>query len=125
MLFWEPLFWYQIDPLFYSMPLDYVKIFHLILVGVLLCFIGFWGVFFYYERLSLIHFLLLLELILLGLNLILIGISYSCSNPVGFLLIFFFLTLAAAESAIGLSLLIIFYRVRDETLLTRFNRLFG
>jgi NADH-quinone oxidoreductase subunit K len=125
MLFWEPLLWYQIDPLFYTLSVDYVKLFHLLLVGLLLVFIGFFGICFYYERLSVIHFLLLLEVILLGLNLITIVVAQYYSNPIGFLLIFFFLTLAAAESAIGLTLLILFYRVREETLLQNLNRLFG
>jgi NADH-quinone oxidoreductase subunit K len=125
MLFWEPLLWYQIDPLFYTLAVDYVKLFHLLIVGLLLFFVGFFGILFYYERLSVIHFLLLLELILLGLNLITVVIAQYYLNPVGFLLIFFFLTLAAAESALGLSLLILFYRVREETLLQNLNKLFG
>lgn len=124
MFFWEPLFWYQIDPLFYSLPMDFIKLFHLLLIGLLLVFIGICGIFFYYDRLSVIHLLLLLELILLGLNLITIAVVYFYSNPLGFLLVFFFLTLAAAESAIGLSLLILFYRVREQTMLHNFNKLF-
>lgn len=125
MLFWEPLFWYQIDPLFYSLSADYLQYFHLLLVGCLLVFIGVCGLFFFYRELTFIHILLVLELILLGLSLITLVFAYYYSNPLGFLLVYIFLMLSAAESALGLSLLITFYRVREETLLTSFNRLFG
>lgn len=124
MLFWEPILWYQVDPLFYSLTVDFINLYHLFVLGILLIFVGVCGLFFFSMQFSVIHTLLLFELILLGLNLITIVISYYCVNPIGFLLVYFFLTLAAAESAIGLSLLILFYRIREDTLLVAFNRLF-
>jgi NADH-quinone oxidoreductase subunit K len=123
-MFWEPLFWYQIDPLFYSVSLDFLKLYQLTVIGVLLLGISVFGIFFYSRILSLIQLLLLLELALLGFNLLAIAITFFFSNPLGLLLIYFFLTLAAAESALGLTLLILYYRLREDTLLTTFNRLF-
>jgi NADH-quinone oxidoreductase subunit K len=123
LVMWEPLFWYQTDPLFYSISINFVNLYHLSLIGISLILIGIFGIFFYSWDLSFVHLLLLLELILLGFSLITIVVTYVVSNPLGFLLVYFLLTLAAAESAIGLSLLILFYRVREDTLLVGFNRI--
>jgi NADH-quinone oxidoreductase subunit K len=75
-----------------------------------LFFIGLLGVFI--VRRSLIIVLLSIELLLLAVNLNFILFSCLNNDVYGQLFSFFILTVAAAEAAIGLSLLVIFFRTK-------------
>jgi len=61
-------------------------------------------------RYSLIHILIEIELLLLSVNLNFILISLHLDDAVGLIFSLFILVIAAAESAIALALLVIFYR---------------
>lgn len=57
-----------------------------------------------------------IELLLLSLNLNFVNFSIYLNDFYGQLFSFFILTIAAAESAIGLALIILFYRTRGSIL---------
>jgi NADH-quinone oxidoreductase subunit K len=63
---------------------------------------------------SVLTVLICLELILLSLNLNFITFSVYFDDILGQLFSLFILTVAAAESAIGLAIIIIYYRVRGN-----------
>lgn len=104
---------------FFETPLIGTPLFYF-LIGFGLFLIGFYGLMFL--RTNLISLLLAVELMLLGLSLCFIIIFIQLpfmdagflvgqvKEPVGLLLAFFFLTLAAAESAIGLALIILVFQ---------------
>ena len=64
------------------------------------------------NRQSVITLLMSLELMLLGINMSLITSSIYLNDLIGQMFPLFILTIAAAESAIGLAILITFYRIR-------------
>jgi len=78
----------------------------------LLFFVGFWGILF--NRRSLIVILICIELLLLAVNLQLIFSSLIFDDLFGYAFSLFVLSTAAAESAIGLSLLVGYYRARGS-----------
>ncbi len=66
------------------------------------------------NRKSIIHIIMCVEIVLLSLNLNFIVFSIYLDDLYGQIFALFVLTVAAAESAIGLALLIIYYRVRGS-----------
>jgi NADH-quinone oxidoreductase subunit K len=64
------------------------------------------------NRKNLIVLLMSIELILLSVNTNFIAFSYFLHNYIGQVFVFFVLTVAAAEAAIGLSILVVLYRHR-------------
>jgi len=66
------------------------------------------------NRQNILTVLICLELILLSLNLNFITFSVYFDDILGQLFSLFILTVAAAESAIGLAIIIIYYRVRGS-----------
>lgn len=64
------------------------------------------------NRKNLIVFLMSIELILLSVNTNFIAFSYFLRNVVGELFVFFVLTVAASEAAIGLAILVVLYNKR-------------
>jgi len=83
-------------------------------LNLALCFfvIGLMGVVF--NRKSIILVLLSLELLLLAVNLQFMALSYLMNDIDGQVFSFFVLTVAAAESAIGLAILVVYYRLRGN-----------
>jgi NADH-quinone oxidoreductase subunit K len=79
-------------------------------LSVLLFFIGLFG--FFGTRTNIITLLMALELALLAINLNFITFSSLFDDAVGQVFAFLVLTVAAAESAIGLAILVIYYRLR-------------
>jgi NADH-quinone oxidoreductase subunit K len=79
-------------------------------VGVFL--IGIYGIFL--NRRNVIIMLMSLELMLLAINLNFIIFSAYLDDLVGQILALLILTVAGAESAIGLALLVIYYRIRGS-----------
>ena len=71
---------------------------------------GIWGIFL--NRKNIILMLMSIELNLLAVNLNFLHFSDYLDDLVGQLFALLLLTVAAAESAIGLALLVIYYRVR-------------
>lgn len=62
------------------------------------------------NRKNMINLLMSIELILLAVNTNFIAFSYFLNNLIGQVFVFFVLCIAAAEAAIGLAILVIFYR---------------
>ena len=82
--------------------------------NILLFFIGLIGVIL--NRRNILIILMCVELLLLSLNMNFILFSVYLDDLYGQLFSFFILTVAAAESAIGLAIIIIYYRVRGSIL---------
>lgn len=82
----------------------------LIYYSLILILIGLWGI--VVVRNNLINLLLAVELMLFGISFLFIFFSLFFDDLVGQLMSFFILTIAASESAIGLALLIFYYRLR-------------
>jgi len=59
---------------------------------------------------NIIVLLMSIELILLAVNTNFVAFSYFLGNYTGQVFVFFVLTVAAAEAAIGLAILVVFYR---------------
>ena len=81
----------------------------LILAAVLFC-ISVAGIFI--NRKNVIILLMCIELMLLSVNLNFIAFSHFLGNIGGQVFVFFILTVAAAESAIGLAILVVLFRNR-------------
>ena len=62
------------------------------------------------NRKNVIILLMAIELMLLAVNLNFIAFSYYLGDPAGQVFVFFILTVAAAESAIGLAILVVLFR---------------
>lgn len=80
---------------------------YLILASLLFC-IGVSGVIL--NRKNLIVLLMSIELMLLAVNTNFIAFSYYLQDIVGQVFVFFVLTVAAAEAAIGLAILVVLFR---------------
>lgn len=86
----------------------------LILHGVSLGFflLGLWGL--VLNRTNILVMLLALELMLLGINMNFFLLSIALDDRLGLLVALLVLTVAAAESSIGLALFVVYYRVRQS-----------
>ena len=62
------------------------------------------------NRKNIITLLMSVELMVLAVNTNFIAFSYFLGNNVGEVFVFFILTVAAAEAAIGLAIMVIFFR---------------
>lgn len=62
------------------------------------------------NRKNIITLLMSIELLLLAVNTNFIAFSYFLQNNVGEVFVFFILTIAAAEAAIGLAIMVILFR---------------
>lgn len=82
---------------------------YLILAGVLFA-ISMAGIFL--NRKNLIVLLMSIELMLLAVNINFVAFSYFSNDAVGQVFVFFILTVAAAEAAIGLAILVLLFRNR-------------
>ena len=81
---------------------------HFLILGALLFAIGVVGIFM--NRKNLIILLMAIELMLLAVNMNFIAFSYFLGDLAGQVFVFFILTVAAAESAIGLAILVVLFR---------------
>ena len=81
---------------------------HFIVLGAVLFAVSVVGIFL--NRRNLIVLLMAIELMLLAVNLNFIAFSHFLGNAAGQVFVFFILTVAAAESAIGLAILVLLFR---------------
>ncbi|QJR16074.1 NADH-quinone oxidoreductase subunit NuoK [Usitatibacter palustris] len=81
---------------------------HFLVLGALLFAIGVVGIFL--NRKNLIVLLMAIELMLLAVNMNFVAFSYFLNDLSGQVFVFFILTVAAAESAIGLAILVVLFR---------------
>lgn len=94
-----------------------------IILSFIIFFTGGIGIFLF--RKHLINILIALELILLSINLNFIIFSCYLDDILGQIYCLIVLTIAAAESSIGLALLIIYYRLRGGISIDLINLLKG
>src|SRR5690349_91261 len=79
-----------------------------LIVGAILFGLGIAGIII--NRKNVIILLMSIELMLLAVNTNFIAFGYFLGNNVGEIFVFFILTVAAAEAAVGLSILVIVFR---------------
>lgn len=77
------------------------------------------------NRKNIIILLMCIELMLLAVNLNFIAFSYSSGDPAGQIFVFFILTVAAAEAAIGLAILVLLFRNLNTINVSEIDRLKG
>ena len=82
-----------------------------LLLGTLLFCISVAGIFL--NRKNVLILLMCIELMLLSVNINFIAFSYFLGDIHGQVFVFFILTVAAAESAIGLAILVVMFRNQD------------
>jgi NADH-quinone oxidoreductase subunit K len=83
---------------------------HYLTVGAILFTIGVFGIFI--NRKNVIVILMAIELILLAVNINLVAFSSFLGDLTGQVFALFVLTVAAAEAAIGLAILVVYFRNR-------------
>ncbi len=85
-----------------------VSLSHYLVLGAVLFAISVVGIFL--NRKNVIILLMAIELMLLAVNMNFIAFSHYLADPAGQIFVFFILTVAAAESAIGLAILVALFR---------------
>ena len=94
-----------------------------LVVAAILFTMGVLGIFL--NRKNLIVILMAIELILLAVNLNLVAFSAYLHDLVGQIFAMFVLTVAAGEAAIGLAILVIYFRGRGTIAVDDVNRMKG
>ena len=85
-----------------------ISLSHYLILGAILFSISIVGIFL--NRKNVIIVLMAIELMLLAVNLNFIAFSHFLQDIAGQVFVFFILTVAAAESAIGLAILVVLFR---------------
>ena len=88
-----------------------------------LFFIGLFGIFI--NRKNVLTVIICIKLILLSINLSLLMSAFYLDDILGQIFVVMILTVAAAESSIGLAILIIYYRLRGTIAIEFINYLKG
>ncbi|MBV8688120.1 MAG: NADH-quinone oxidoreductase subunit NuoK [Alphaproteobacteria bacterium] len=96
---------------------------HYLAVGAVLFVLGVFGIFL--NRKNIIVILMAIELILLSVNINLVAFSSFLGDMVGQVFAMFVLTVAAGEAAIGLAILVIFFRARGTIAVDDINQMKG
>ena len=84
---------------------------HYLVLGAILFAISVVGIFL--NRRNVIILLMAIELMLLAVNMNFVAFSHSLGDMAGQVFVFFILTVAAAEAAIGLAILVVLFRKVD------------
>ena len=96
---------------------------HYLTVAAILFTLGIFGIFI--NRKNVIVILMSVELILLAVNINLVAFSHFLGDLVGQVFAMLVLTVAAAEAAIGLAILVVFYRNRGSIAVEDINVMKG
>lgn len=96
---------------------------HYLVVGTILFVLGVLGIF--VNRKNVIVILMSIELILLAVNINLVAFSAFLGDLTGQIFAMFVLTVAAGEAAIGLAILVIYFRGRGTIAVDSVDRLKG
>ncbi|WP_029355797.1 NADH-quinone oxidoreductase subunit NuoK [Bosea sp. 117] len=96
---------------------------HYLTVAAILFTLGTLGIFL--NRKNVIVILMSVELILLSVNINFVAFSTFLGNITGQIFALFVLTVAAAEAAIGLAILVVFYRNRGSIAVEDINTMKG
>ena len=100
-----------------------IGILHYLVVSSLLFTIGITGIFL--NRKNIITILMSVELILLAVNINFVAFSVMLGDLTGQVFAMFILTVAAAEAAIGLAILVIYFRNRGSIAVEDVNLMKG
>jgi NADH-quinone oxidoreductase subunit K len=96
---------------------------HYLSLGALLFAMSIVGIFL--NRRNLIVLLMAIELMLLAVNMNFVAFSHYLGDMHGQIFVFFILTVAAAESAIGLAILVLLFRNKNSISVEELNELKG
>ena len=96
---------------------------HYLSVAAILFTLGIFGIFL--NRRNVIIILMSIELMLLAVNINLVAFSTALGDLVGQIFAMFVLTVAAAEAAIGLAILVVYFRNRGNIAVEEINALKG
>ncbi|AXF84354.1 NADH-quinone oxidoreductase subunit 11 [Ephemeroptericola cinctiostellae] len=96
---------------------------HYLILGSALFAIGVVGV--VLNRKNMIVLLMAVELMLLAVNMNFVAFSHMLGDTAGQVFVFFILTVAAAESAIGLAILVVLFRNMDTVDMDKLDNLKG
>ncbi len=96
---------------------------HYLMLGAIIFTIGVIGIFL--NRKNIIVILMSIELILLAVNINLVSFSIFLNNLIGQVFTVFILTVAAAEAAIGLAIIVVYYRNAGTISVEEINKLKG
>ena len=100
-----------------------IPIIYYLYLSITIFTIGLLGIFL--NRKNLIIVLMSIELILLSATLNLISFSNYYQNIIGQIFVFFTLSVSAAEAAVGLAIIVIFFRKKDSIHIDDINTLKG
>lgn len=89
-----------------------VSINYILSLTAIVFFIGLFGVIL--NRKNILTILMSIELLLLGVNLNFATLSIYLDDVIGHIFVIFILTIAAAESAIGLAIITVFYKLKHS-----------
>ena len=96
---------------------------HYLILAAILFTISVVGIFL--NRKNIIILLMSIELMLLAVNINFIAFSHYLNDIAGQIFVFFILTVAAAESAIGLAIIVLIFRTTRSINVDDLNRLNG
>ena len=105
------------------MNITAVTLSHYLSLGALLFAMSIVGIFL--NRRNLIVLLMAIELMLLAVNMNFVAFSHYLGDMHGQIFVFFILTVAAAESAIGLAILVLLFRNKNSISVEELNTLKG
>ena len=100
-----------------------VTLAHHLVLGAIIFVIGLFG--FFLNRRNLIVLLMSVELMLLSASINFVAFSSWFSDMTGQIFVFFILTVAAAEAAIGLAILVLLFRNLNTVNVEELDRLKG
>jgi len=96
---------------------------HYLTVAAILFTLGVFGIFL--NRKNVIIIMMSIELILLSVNINFVAFSHFLGDLTGQIFTMFVLTVAAAEAAIGLAIVVVFFRNRGSIEVQDINRMKG
>ena len=100
-----------------------VSLEHYLAVSGILLVIGVFGIFL--NRKNVIIIMMSIELMLLAVNINFVAFSHVLGDLVGQIFTMFILTVAAAEAAIGLAIVVVFFRNRGTIAVEEINQMKG
>ena len=100
-----------------------IELGHYLALGGIIFLLGIVGIFL--NRKNVIVILMSIELILLAVNINLVAFSTYANETTGQIFTFFILTVAAAEAAIGLAIIVSYYRIKGSIRIEDINEMKG
>ena len=103
--------------------ISFIKLEYFLFLAALLFVIGLVGA--VTNRRSLIHLFMSIELMLLAVNINFIAFSVFLENVAGQVFVLFTLTVGAAEVAVGLAILVLYYKNKKNISVNKMNEMHG